>query len=196
MPVILQRSAYSILLGNKGPLQWSRSEANLHLLPPYPSSLQSATLWFQRANYSQTAPLKTKGVLTSRGKVMVPNAAKLWVWSQECEIRREITWQLNYGRASAQPSSPENLFIHGGIGVFAAHGAAQRTTGPKYRLLAACGASEALIRELCRSWKPDNGGLAVDQLLESRKRNFHDAPLRNWGLGGLSPGPGCHGASA
>ena len=42
-------------------------------------SALAATLWFQRANYSQTAPLKTKGVLTSRGQVMVPNAAKLWV---------------------------------------------------------------------------------------------------------------------
>ena len=40
-------------------------------------SALSATLWFQRANYSQTAPLKTKGVLTSRGQFMVPTAAKL-----------------------------------------------------------------------------------------------------------------------
>ena len=41
---------------------------------------------------------------------------------------------------------------------------------------------------------PDNGGLAVYQ--PSRKRNFHDASPRNWGLGGLSAGPGRHGASA
>jgi len=38
-----------------------------------------ATLWFQLANYSQKALLKTKGLLTCRGQLMVPTAAKLWV---------------------------------------------------------------------------------------------------------------------
>ncbi len=42
-------------------------------------SALSATLWFQRANYSKKALLKTKGILTSRGQLMVPTAAKLWV---------------------------------------------------------------------------------------------------------------------
>ena len=42
----------------------------------------------------------------------------------------------------------------------------------------------------------DNGGLAVYQLLESRKRNYRDALPRNRGLGGLSAGTGRHGASA
>ncbi len=42
-------------------------------------SALAAILWVQLVNYSQTAPLKTKGLLTPLGQLMGPTAAKLWV---------------------------------------------------------------------------------------------------------------------
>ena len=42
-------------------------------------SALAAILWVQQVNYSLTASLKTKAVLTPLGQLMGPIAAKLWV---------------------------------------------------------------------------------------------------------------------